>query len=173
MNDIVPNLRPQDRIVKEQLKVYAEKIKALDADMATDEDLFFATLDGQTDIPDQLRHIVRISQYAEAEAMAIRNLEVDLAARRKRKEQKAEVSLRQVAEAMAALGIKTLPAPDFTASLRDGKPELLIRDAELPPSYRHLGPPDRPMIRKALEAGEEVLGASLGNASPVLTVRTK
>lgn len=173
MSEVISKLRPQDRIVLEQLKVLRESLLALDADMATDEDLLLATLDGETPVLDQLRHIVRVALEAQDWGDAIRQREKILAARRHRMELKAERCRTFVREAMQTLGLPSLMSDDFSASVRLGQASLQIDMDKLPRAYKRIiEEPDKPMIRSALANDKEVPGVTLGNASPVLTVRT-
>jgi Siphovirus Gp157 len=84
---------------------------------------------------------------------------------------------RQLAlEAMNEVGLKRLEQPDFTASARLGSPALVvISEQAVPEAYWLPQPPklDRQGLTYDLKRGKEVPGACLGNANPVLVVRTK
>lgn len=167
-----PTLSPPQRLVLNDLRILRQRLVALDPSLDADEELRFATLEGETNVLDELAREIRRSQDYGDIAGAIRARELECASRRRRFQGMADSCRAFVKEAMGILGIKRLPAPDFTAFVRPGEAELVIDEARLPGRYRHPGEPDRARIRQALEAGEEVPGASLGNAAPVLTVRT-
>ena len=84
---------------------------------------------------------------------------------------------RQLAlEAMNEVGLKKLEQPDFTASARSGSPALVVTSEQaIPSDYWVPQPPklDRQGLTSDLKRGKEVPGACLGNANPVLMVRTK
>jgi hypothetical protein len=79
-------------------------------------------------------------------------------------------------EAMNEAGLKKLEQPDFTASARLGAPSLVVTsERDVPESYWMPQPPrlDRQTLTSDLRRGDQVPGACLGNAAPILTVRTK
>jgi Gp157 protein len=81
-----------------------------------------------------------------------------------------------VASVMERAGIKKLTEPDFTASLREVPPGLVvIEEGKIPDAFWKPQPPklDRKGLLAALKAGEVVAGAALGNGSTTLTVRTR
>ena len=84
---------------------------------------------------------------------------------------------RQLAlEAMHEAGLKKLEQPDFTVSARIGAPPLFVTSEEaIPKAYWIPQPPrlDRQTLTSDLRRGDEIPGACLGNAAPILTVRTK
>ena len=76
---------------------------------------------------------------------------------------------------MGAAGLNKLMMPDFTASLGQGRPRVIVVDEALIPetfwkTERTLRKAD---LGKALKDGEQIAGAALSNAEPVLTVRTR
>src|SRR5262249_20331096 len=84
---------------------------------------------------------------------------------------------RQLAlEAMNEAGLKKLELPDFTASARAGAPPLIVTaEQAIPEAYWVPQSPrlDRQTLTSDLRPGDEIPGACLGNAAPILTVRTK
>src|SRR5262249_42475502 len=84
---------------------------------------------------------------------------------------------RQLAlEAMNEAGLKRLTQPDFTASAHVGAPPLVVTSEQaIPDGYWIPQPPkwDRQALTFDLRRGDEIPGACLGNAAPILTVRTK
>ena len=163
----------QERAVLYQLQQLRETLIAIDRDMETDEDLLLSTIDGETDAADMLRQAVRAALETESTADAVRQRETVLAARRHRLESRARACRAFVREAMQTLGLRKLPAPDFNASIRDGKPAVQITDENaLPDDFvRIVRQPDKTKIGEALRSGAEIEGAVLGNATAILTVR--
>jgi hypothetical protein len=77
---------------------------------------------------------------------------------------------------MNEAGLKKLEQPDFTASTRLGSPALAVTsEQDIPPPYWIPQPPklDRPGLAADLKQDKVVPGACLGNANPILVVRTK
>ena len=150
-----------------------EQLLAIEPDMATDETLFTDTLDGQTDVLDQLRAIIRHGIDAELFADALdRHMKI-LQQRRSRFEARGDACRSAVRDAMETLELKSLLAPDFTVSIVPGRPRVVVSDmALLPERYvRTKSEPNLLAIAAALKEGAEIPGASFGNTAPIITVR--
>jgi len=159
--------------VIEQLRLLREQLVSLDTEIGTDEALLLGTIDGETDVLDGLRAVTRMVLEAEGQAGAVKRRISDLQGRKHRYEARAEKGRAFINAAMATLGIKSLPAEDFSAWVRAGvpKPEITDMDA-LPDSFvRIKREPDLLLIGGALRNGQKVTGASLSNAEPVLVIR--
>jgi hypothetical protein len=140
-----------------------------------DDEDFVRLVEAETDALERLRKILRAARYAEADAEKLAGMIRDMSERKRRFEDRA-ATLRSIAKtALEALKLPKLHAPDFTASLSAGRPSLVINDeSEVPAQLCRLKREiDRTAVRKALEQGEVIPGASLGPAHPVLTVRTR
>jgi hypothetical protein len=77
---------------------------------------------------------------------------------------------------MVELDLKTLNAPDFTASIREGIPNLVVLNEDAVPSiYWAPGEPKlkRGILAHDLKDGAEVEGVTLSNPEPVLSVRVR
>jgi hypothetical protein len=77
---------------------------------------------------------------------------------------------------MVELDLKKLDAPDFTASIRDGTPALVVLNEDaVPKIYWQPGEPrlKRQVLTNDLKQGEEIAGAALSNPEPVLSVRVR
>lgn len=141
------------------------------------EDTIADTVAGMTDLDEMLAEVARSAADDKAVAAVCRLRMEDLAIRTKRHDDRAEAKREAIANTMAAAGIKKVMAPDLTLSLSAGKPKVLItNEAQVIADGFGKQPPavvDKAALRAALEAGNQVIGATLGNAAPVLTVRTK
>lgn len=155
-----------------QLTALREELVALSPDMITDEALFIDTIDGETDALDVVRSIVRAAIDAEGFAEAVRHRQVELDARKARFEARALACRRAAHACMEALDISKLPAPDFTASIRAGRPSTVITDPDLLPADFIVTTtrPDKSAIGAALKAGQDVPGAMLSNPQPTLAI---
>jgi len=77
---------------------------------------------------------------------------------------------------MERADIKKINEPDFTASLRQVAPGLVVLDERaIPEPFWKPQPPklDRSALIAALKSGEMVPGASLGNGGITIAVRTR
>ena len=168
------NAMPSPYAVEQAMSAAQKLIAELGPD-ADDEILRMDTLDGATDALELVRRIVRSALDAEAMAEAAKSRMQALAARHDRFKGQADRA-RETAKAMlGALGVSKVLAEDFTVSLRDGPPKLLITDErQLDEEFWRVSRSiDRPLIKAALDAGRRVEGAALSNREPVLSVRTK
>ena len=165
-----------DQNLAQSLAVAQYAIEAIKAAGITEEDPDFATLvESECDAIERLRRMLRAARYAEANAKAVKEMEAEMKDRRARFEGKAETLRAIVKQAMEQIGLPKLEAPDFTASLTASRPGVVIEDEESIPSQlcRIKREPDKTAIRKALEEGEAIPGASLAPASQTLTVRVR
>ncbi len=157
----------------EWLAALRERLLAIDPDIATDEALFFDTLDGETDVLDKLRAIMRHGIEAAVFADALdRHIKV-LEQRRDRFHAREDAARQTVREAMEVLEITKLTAPDFTASVVPGRPRVIVTDLDALPAEFVVTKRDARLsaIAAILKVGGDVPGAMFSNAQPTLTVR--
>lgn len=136
---------------------------------------FLALVEAETDVPDRCRRMLRVARECEAAAEGLSAYLAELRERKSALEGRSERLRRIAAWALGEMGLSKLQAPDFTATLRPGRPGLVGEPdaATLPDDlYRITRTPNKTAIRAALEAGTAVPGVALGNAAPVLTLRT-
>jgi hypothetical protein len=139
-----------------------------------DDETLLDTLEGASDLKEQLVIVVRSAleneTYAEAlklriEAMRSRLGRLEGSARKKR-------SL--VAECMSEAGLKKLTEPDFTCTQTYTKGGVVISDEAQLPNFlireKVIREPDKTAIRNALAQGP-IPGASLSNGYATITVR--
>lgn len=141
-----------------------------------DDDSLQDTLEGITDLQTMIAAIVRSALIDEALQKGLRSRLDDMKARLARLGERATRKRELVLEAMTEAGLKKLEQPDFTASARVGAPAVLVTSEEdIPDPYWLAQPPklDRQLLLADLKRGHDVQGAELGNARPVLSVRTK
>ena len=78
------------------------------------------------------------------------------------------------AQSVRGSGLQT--APDFTVSIRQGIPSLMVIDEDaVPKTYWEPGEPRlrRQILTHDLKRGEEVTGAALSEPQPIMVVRTR
>jgi len=120
--------------------------------------------------------VIRSALVDEALQVGLRSRLEHMKKRLTRLEWRGEKKRQMALEAMSETGLKKLEQPDFTASVRSGSPTLVIVSVgDIPPAYWVPQPPglDRQSLLADIKRGDEVPGVQLGNAKPILTVRTK
>lgn len=129
----------------------------------SDEDVL-ASLESETDALALLDRLVE-------HALADKELAAKASERAARLKERAERSRDIIQRMMAALELSKLERPVATLSISQHRELQVIDEAELPEAFiRHA--PDKVAIAKALRAGQDVPGATLGNDQPRLTIRT-
>ena len=81
-----------------------------------------------------------------------------------------------IIEVMERAALKKLAESDFTASLRAGRPPIvLIDEAAVPAEYWRPQPAklNKQQLYAVLRDGRDIPGAVLGNAEPTISVRTR
>jgi hypothetical protein len=116
----------------------------------------------------------RAALDAQAEVGMISERMVDLRVRLDRAERKVEKIRTTLLQAMQALELPSYHDPEFSASVRPGKPRVVVTDVSALPAscIRTVIEPDKRAIADCLAAGP-VPGAMFSNAQPVLTLRSK
>jgi hypothetical protein len=156
--------------------IWANLHAKLSAEHDLDDDELFDTLDGELDLADRLRSLIRKRREMLANADALKTMIKEMTERKLRLEKTAESISNAVVHAMSEAGLRKLSAPDFTVSLGQGKPPLAgaehLDPASLPDHFvRVERSVNRTALREALDAGEHIPGVYLGNPQPFLTFR--
>ena len=159
-----------------QARAAADALRAEYPDMEADLDLWDSSIESMTDAPNLADWLVARALDRESMAKAAKERADALRERAERFKRAAE-SARGVALAIyEAAGIKKRETVEWTASIRNGTPKVIITDAALIESRFLRQPPpdpDKAAIGAALKAGEAVFGAELSNAGPQLQIRTR
>jgi len=151
-----------------------DRIRAQDPQI--DEQTLADTVEGLTDIHEIIQAIIRSALADEALASGLKCRIADMQDRLDRLQDRASKRRQIARDVMVELDLKKLAAPDFTASIREGTPSLMVIDeAAVPKIYWE---PSEPRLRRQvlasdLKQGEEIAGATLSNPEPVLSVRTR
>jgi hypothetical protein len=141
-----------------------------------DEETLLDTASGETNLTDMLGVVLRSMLDDKAIVAALRERRSDMQARLERLEHRAEAKRDLVIEVMERAGLKKLAEADFTASLRAGRPPIvLIDEAAVPGDYWRPQPAklDKQQLYSALRDGRDIPGAVLGNGEPTIAVRTR
>lgn len=154
----------------EDLKV---RLRALYGD--NDEDLILDTLEGQTDLVELIVQMERARQRDERLVQGIKEWAAELSTRQARIQARADKIRDLIMETMERSGRKKIEAPDFTISLRNVPPKVIVSDEDaIPDQYLKVKTtvsPDKAAIKDALDRGEEVPGCSLSNGGQGIAVR--
>jgi Siphovirus Gp157 len=154
----------------------AVKNKIRVEDPTLDEQTLADTVDGLTDLHEILGALIRAALADEALASGLKTRIAEMEDRLSRLQDRA-AKRRQIAKkVMTELDLKKLEAPDFTASIRQGLPSLMVvNENEIPSLYWEPRDPklDRATLLADLKQGTEVQGAALSNPEPILSVRTR
>ncbi len=145
-------------------------------DPQIDEQTLADTVEGLTDLHEIVTTIIRSALNDEALATALKCRIADMQDRLDRLADRASKRRQIAKDVMVELDLKKLTAPDFTASIREGTPSLMVIDEEAVPKI--YWEPSEPRLRRQvlahdLKQGEEIAGAALSNPEPVLSVRTR
>jgi hypothetical protein len=158
----MPSKLPSSHAIQNAVVAAQQAISALPDD--EDYGLLISTVEGESDV---LEVIDRVVEAAIADAKL-----VELARERARRIEERAKRTRNVAlQIIEALGISPLERPLFTASVSYHRELGSLNEAELPDEWFRRAP-DKIAIAKALRAGQDIPGASLGNDQPRLTIRT-
>jgi hypothetical protein len=145
-------------------------------DPTIDERTLADTVEGLTDVHEILQAIIRAALADEALVMGLKCRVADMQCRLDRLVDRA-AKRRQIArDVMIELDLKKLDAPDFTASIREGTPALVVLNEDaVPKIYWQPGEPrlKRQILTHDLKQGEDIPGAGLSNPEPVLSVRVR
>jgi hypothetical protein len=145
-------------------------------DPQIDEQTLADTVEGLTDLHEIVTAIIRSALADEALATGLKCRIADMEGRLDRLQDRASKRRQIAKDVMTELDLKKLTAPDFTASIREGTPSLMVIDEEaVPKIYWDPGEPRlrRQILAYDLKQGEEIAGAALSNPEPVLSVRTR
>ena len=151
-----------------------DRIRAQDPQI--DEQTLADTVEGLTDLHEIVPAIIRSALADEALARGLKCRISDMQGRLDRLQDRASKRRQIAKDVMVELDLKKLNAPDFTASIREGIPALMvINEDAVPKIYWEPGEPRlrRQVLAYDLKQGEEIAGAALSNPEPVLSVRTR
>lgn len=145
-------------------------------DPQIDEQTLADTVEGLTDLHEIVTAIIRSALSDESLIAALKCRIADMQGRLDRLQDRASKRRQIARDVMVELDLKKLNAPDFTVSIREGTPSLMVIDEEAVPSiYWQPSEPhlNRQELAYELKQGAEVPGVTLSNPEPVLSVRTR
>jgi hypothetical protein len=151
-----------------------DRLKAEDPQI--DEQTLIDTVEGLTDVHEILAAIIRAALVDEATVLGLKCRIGDMQDRLQRLQERASKRRAIAKDVMVDLDIRKLNAPDFSASIREGMPALVVLNEDAVPSiYWQPGEPKlkRQLLAQELKDGAEIEGVALSNPEPVMSVRTR
>jgi hypothetical protein len=151
-----------------------DRIRAYDPQI--DEQTLADTVEGLTDLHEILQAVIRAALADEALATGLKGRVADMQDRLERLQDRSSKRRQIAKEVMVELDLKKLNAPDFTASIREGMPSLMVIDETAVPSI--FWEPREPRLKRQelsheLKNGAEISGVTLSNPEPILSVRVR
>ena len=140
-----------------------------------DETTLADTLEGASMLPEIIAALVRSAQDDKTLAEALKARISDMQERKGRFERRADKRMEIVLSLMEAAGMKKHEEPDFTVSLRNNPPKVVVADeAVIPDQFCRIARyPNLNDIRAALKNNIVIPGVSLSNGGVGLAVRVK
>ncbi|HZL30708.1 MAG TPA: siphovirus Gp157 family protein [Pseudolabrys sp.] len=151
-----------------------DRIRATEPNI--DEQTLADTVEGLTDLHEIVQAIIRSALVDEALVRGLKCRIADMQGRLERFEDRASKRRQIAKDVMVQLDLKKITAPDFTATVRDGAPSLVVIDEDkVPKIYWQPSEPrlKRQQLTDDLKQGEDIAGAELADPQPILTVRTR
>lgn len=159
----------------ELTKDYSEFL-AVASNEEFDEQTIADTLEGiKGEIEEKGRNVAAYAQNLEADALAMKEAENRIAARRKAIERRIEWMKDYLRTNMEKCGITKIECPEFSVTL--GKPSdvcEILDESLLPEDYvvtKVTKAPDKKLILKAIKDGFEVNGARIGKGKSRLLIK--
>jgi hypothetical protein len=151
-----------------------DRIRAQDPQI--DEQTLADTVEGLTDLHEIVMAIIRSALADEALILGLKCRISDMQGRLDRLADRASKRRQIAKDVMVELGLKKLNAPDFSVSIREGTPSLMVISEDAVPSI--YWQPSEPRLKRQelayeLKQGAEIPGVTLSNPEPVLSVRTR
>lgn len=140
-----------------------------------DEELFWDTLDGETDVIDYITKQMKAMIDADAQIAGSRSILETYVERIKAAEAR-KAKIKDVFKMICEItGEKKIPHPLGTISMRQGGTSVQVNNLEEVPTQlcKITKRPDKTAIKKLLEAGEEIDGVELVTAPDGISIRIK
>lgn len=159
----------------ELVKAEISRLLTVYPDIAEDTELLADTLEGETRLHEILERALSARQEAETMALAIKERETALKARRERYEQQSEAYKALMLHLMQYASQDKVTLVEATLSITKPRTSVEVTNEEdLPQGYFQTKKiADKTAIKKAIEAGETIPGASLKTGDAGLTIRSK
>lgn len=156
-------------------KAHVADLLATYPELAEDDELRADMFEGETDMVPLVSRLLKRKMDADTMVSAIKERKADIGERQARFERQSEGFKALIKSIMLAADLDKLTLPDATVSVTKARTIVEITDeTALPQGFVEIKRvPKKTEIKKALEAGEEIPGASLGLSEEGLMVRSK
>jgi hypothetical protein len=145
-------------------------------DPSLDEDTLADTVEGLTDLHEILAAIIRGALCDEALAFGLKSRVQEMHQRLGRLEERALIRRKIVRDVMVETAVKKIVDPEFTVSIRQGTPALIVvEEAAIPAGFWEARDPrlNKLALLAELKQGNVVPGVVLSNPEPTLSVRAR
>lgn len=162
---------PQMRLNSSMLTYMAEEL----APYSEELEVFWDTLDGETDVMDIVSSVLTQISEAEAGMIACHEMAKRYSDRRSALDARKVRLNKMLKTIMLCANQSKIPHPLATVSLRKGTDSVIIKDADAIPSQlcKTTITPDKTEIKKQLKAGEKIEGAELFTGETTISIRMK
>ena len=152
-----------------------EQVAEMLRDYSDDETLFWDTLDGEPDVMDVIEYLICEAVEADHHAAAAKEMAKVFADRASRLQSKRRAVNDAIMAVMEVTGQDKIPHPLATISKRKGRASVTITNEEEIPTQltKTVRTADKTAIKKQLEAGEDVPGATLDIGADTISMRIK
>lgn len=142
--------------------------------LAEDQETLMDTLEGCTDLREAIAEVVRAAKIDEALSIGLSEYITALEARKFDHDQRAKAKRSIAFRYMSEHDIRSIKAPDHTISIRRIPPGVIIENENIIPEkfQKITKTPNKTAIKKALEAGDDVPGATLSNGGETISITT-
>lgn len=144
-------------------------------ELEDDEELRSDMLEAETELHSIVARLLRGKLDARVMAAAIKERKAEIAERQARYERQEDGYTALLKSLLIAADVDKVTLPDATVSIT--KPRIIVEitdEAAIPQGFVEIKRvPKKSEIKKALEAGEEIPGASLGLSDDGIMVRTR
>lgn len=157
----------------EFLRRQIEQLMVAYPELTEDDQLMADTLEGETDFRAVMSKLVAMDREANAMAEAVKAQMSQMAERKARWTRKSEAMRSLMHKLMDAATARKLTLPEATISVRNVPPAVQITDENaVPDEYAvYERKIDKAALKKALQYGGSVSGATLGNGSETISIR--
>lgn len=140
-----------------------------------DLELFWDTLDGETDVIELVGTVLKEISEADAGMIACNHLAKQYSERRSVLDARKTRLTKMLKSILLCCNQKKIPHPLATVSLRSGVESLIIRNEEAIPTQlcKVTSTPDKTEIKKQLKAGVQIEGAELVTGPQTISIRMK
>jgi hypothetical protein len=160
----------------ETAREVAPLIRTLRELCGEDEQAFLDTLEGESDVTEAARRVVRWMIEQDAAALSCKGLAGIYEARASMFAERHMKAKGALLDLLNELGVKSMPLPEASLTAKATPPRVVgeADAANLPDNLRRTTyAPDKAAIKAALERGETVEGFTLSNGGQSLQVRVR